>query len=85
MYQLANEIPGALIFFETYAQKANTVMVSNPTSANEIKEKIFSIKISKSIGYNETNFNVTRKCCAAFFEPLKYSYYQFWEESTQMI
>lgn len=60
-------------------------MVSNPTSANEIKETVLSIKISKSIGYNETNFSVTRNCCAAFFEPLKYSYYQFREESTQML
>ena len=42
-------------------------MVSNPTSANEIKETVLSIKISKSIGYNETNFSVTRNCCAAFF------------------
>ena len=39
---------------------------------NELKDAFFSLKINKSLGYDDISFNVIKKCFSSLCEPLKY-------------
>ena len=41
-------------------------------SINEVKEAFFSLKINKSPGYDEIDFNVIKSCFSELNMPLKY-------------
>ena len=47
-------------------------METKQLSMNELKDAFFSLKINKSLGYDDTGFNVLRKCFSSLCEPLKY-------------
>ena len=39
---------------------------------NELRDAFFSLKLNKSLGYEEISFNVVKKCFNVFCEPYKH-------------
>ena len=37
---------------------------------NELKEAFFTLKINKSSGYDDINFNIVKRCFGALYKPL---------------
>ena len=68
---MANEIPNASKPFDSYINKVNTIMESQPLSINELKDAFFSLKINRSPCHDGVSFNV-KKCFDEFCEPLKF-------------
>ena len=56
--EIPSKIPTAKTTFETYMQK----LCSNPLTINELKDAFFSLKVNNSPGYDETSFEVVKKC-----------------------
>ena len=69
---LAKKIPQSTILFENYLKKANSSMDMKSLSINELKEAFFSLKMKKSSGYDEINYDVIRKCFNELMSPLKF-------------
>ena len=47
-------------------------MSSIPLSINELKESLFLLKLNKSPGYDEKNFNAIKRCFRVLHVPLQY-------------
>ena len=47
-------------------------METKSVSMNELKFVFYSLKSSKSPGYNDINYNVIKKCFDSLCGPLKY-------------
>ena len=58
--------------FESYFKKVDITMSTDPLTINEIKEAFFSLKVSKSPGYDEISFNVIKNCFSELNMLLKY-------------
>ena len=71
---LAKQIPESKNTFESYLFKTSATMQHNSVSINELRDAFFSLKLSKSPGYDEINFNVVKKCFSKLCEPLKYAF-----------
>ena len=69
---LASKIPNASTTFESYINKPDSVMKTKQLSMNELKDASFSLKMSKSPGYDDISFNVLKKCFSSLCEPLNY-------------
>ena len=69
---LAKKIPERKNTFETYLVKTSTSMQHKSVSINELRDTYFSLKLSKSPGYDEINSNVVKKCFSQLCEPLKH-------------
>ena len=69
---LAKKIPEIENTFETYLVKTSTSMQHKSVSINESRDTYFSLKLSKSPGYDEINSNVVKKCFSQLCEPLKH-------------
>lgn len=52
--------------------QANTNLFEKSLSMNELKEMFFSIKVNKSTGYDEINFNITKNCFGELHKPIMY-------------
>ena len=72
--ELASKIPTAKTTFETYVEIVDSTMESNPLFLNELKDAFFPLKIKKSLGYEETIFNVVKKCFGELYDPLKFMF-----------
>ena len=59
--KLASQKPKSSKTFETYINKMNVIMDSKPLSINELKDVFFSLKINKSSGVDDVNFNIIKK------------------------
>ena len=70
--KLASKIPNASKTFESYISKPDSIMKTKQLSMNELKDDFFSLKINKSLGYDDISFNVLKKCFGSLCEPLKY-------------
>ena len=70
--KLASKIPNASTTFESYIKKTDSIMETKQLSINELKDAFFSLKINKSLGYDDISFNVLKKCFSSLCEPLKY-------------
>ena len=70
--KLAIKIPNASTTFESYINKPDSIMKIKQLSMNELKDAFFSLKINKSLGYDDISFNVVKKCFSSLCEPLKY-------------
>ena len=70
--KLASKIPHASTAFESYINKPDSIMKTKQLSVNELKDAFFSLKISKSPGYDDIGFNVVKKCFSSLCEPLRY-------------
>ena len=57
---LANKIPHVSKAFDSYITKVNTSMEFQQLSIKELKDAFFSLKISKSPGYDGVSFNVIK-------------------------
>ena len=69
---MASKIPNASKTFETYVNKADSIMETKQLTMNELKDAFFSLKINKSPDYDDISFNVFKKCFSSLCEPLKY-------------
>ena len=47
-------------------------METKPLSINELKDSFYSLKSNKSPSYNDSSYNVIKKCFGRLCEPLKY-------------
>ena len=70
--ELASQIPISKTAFETYVETVNSTMDSIPHSINELKDAIISLKISKSLGYDEVRFNVVKKCFDELYDRINF-------------
>ena len=70
--ELASQIPISKTAFETYVETVNSTIDSNPHSINELKDAIISLKISKSLGYDEVRFNVVKKCFDELYDRINF-------------
>ena len=70
--ELAKKIPTASRTFESFSNKIDTTMPADLITINELKEAFFSLKITKSPGYNEVSSNVIKNCFSELNYPLKY-------------
>ena len=70
--ELARKIPTATRTFESFLNKIGITMPADSITINELKEAFFSLKRSKSPGYDEISSNVIIKCFSQLNEPLKY-------------
>ena len=60
--ELVKNIPNTRRPSERYIKKVDTTMPTDSLTINEVKEAFFSLKISKSPGYDEASFNVIKNC-----------------------
>ena len=51
-------------------KKCDSIHPKNPLSVNELKGAFFSLKVSKTFGYDHINFNVVRNCFGTFLKTL---------------
>ena len=70
--ELAKKIPKSSQPFESYMKKVSSEMENKPLSINELKDVFFSLKISKSTGYDDINYNVVSKYFGELCTPLKH-------------
>ena len=70
--ELARKIPNATRTFQSFLNKIDITMPADSITFNELKESFFSLKTSKSPGYDEISSNVIIKCFSELNEPLKY-------------
>ena len=70
--KLASKIPNASTTFESYINKPDSIMETKRLSMNELKDDFFSLKVTKSTGYDDISFSVLKKCFSNLCEPLKY-------------
>ena len=70
--ELAKKIPKSFQPFESYMKKVSSEMENKPLSINELKDVFFSLKISKSTGHDDINYNVVSKCFGELCTPLKH-------------
>ena len=59
---LAKQIPENENTFENYLVKTPAIVQHESVSRKELKDAFFSLKLNKSWGYDEINFNVIKKC-----------------------
>ena len=57
---------------KSYINKPEPIMETKQLSMNELKDAFFSLKINKSLGYDDISFNVLKNCLSSLCEPLKY-------------
>ena len=69
---LAVKIPTASRTFESFLNKIDTTISSDPITINKLKEVFFSLKTNKSAGYDEVSSNVIKNCFSELNCPLKY-------------
>ena len=70
--KLADYIPTTTRSFESQVQNTNETIKEEPVSISELKGALFSLKINKSVGYDEICFNAIRNCFGERCDPLKY-------------
>ena len=70
--ELTEKIPTASRTFESFLNKIDTTMPTDPISINELKEAFFSLKTNKSPGYDEISSNVIKNCFSELNYPIKY-------------
>ena len=70
--KLASKIRNAATTFESYINKLDSIIETKRLSMNELKDDFFSLKGTKSAGYDDISFNVLKKCFSNLCEPLKY-------------
>ena len=58
------------VTFENYLKTFHTNQPEHNISINELKYSFFSLKPSKSLGYDEINFNFIKKCFGSLHKPL---------------
>ena len=69
---LAEKTPKASKSFDSYLKNIDSIMPTKPISTNELKEAFFSLKINKTPGYDDINFNIIKKCFGELLSPLKF-------------
>ena len=69
---LARQIPESNNTFKSYLFKTSATMQHKSVLINELREALFSLKLSKSPGYDEISLNVVKKCFSELCKPLKY-------------
>ena len=69
---LARQIPESNNTFKSYLFKTSATMQHKSVLINELRDTLFSLKLSKSPGYDEISFNVVKKCFSELCKPLKY-------------
>ena len=70
--KLASKIPNVSTTFESHTNKPDFAMETKQLSMNELKDAFFSLKINKSPGYDDINFNVLKECFSSLCERLMY-------------
>ena len=73
---LAKDINLSSVNFENYLNILQTNQPEQNLSINELKDAFFSLKLNKSFGYNEINFNVIKKCFESLHKPLPHIFNQ---------
>ena len=72
---LANKISTPLANFDTYRNnKCNIIQPENALSINELKDAFYSLKTSKSAGYDGISSNIIKQCFGTLNRPLHYIY-----------
>ena len=56
--KLASQIQKLFKTFETYINKVNVIMDSNPLSINKLKDTFVPLKINKGSGVEDVSFNI---------------------------
>ena len=67
---LAKVIDLSSVTFENYLKNVHTDQPEHNLRINELKDAFFSLKLNKSPGYDEINFNVIKKCFGSLHKPL---------------
>ena len=73
---LAKDIDFSSVTFENYLNILHTNQPEQNLSINKLKDAFFSLKLNKSFGYNEINFNVIKKCFESLHKPLLHIFNQ---------
>ena len=68
--KLAKDIGTSNKSFNEYIKKYDTTKPEKVISVNELKDAFFSLKINKSTGYDDINFNAVKKCFRVLHKPL---------------
>ena len=75
--KLGDDIPTVTRSFESYFQKFNETIKDELITINE---RLFSVKINKSAGYDKISFNVIKNCFGEFCDPRKYIFNLLFEK-----
>ena len=73
---LAKDIDLSSVTFENYLKTLQPNEPEHNLSINELKDAFFSLKLNKSSGYNDINFNVIKKCFESLHKPLLHIFNQ---------
>ena len=68
--KLAPKIPQPSRPFQSYMKTVNSELESKKVTINELKEAFFSLKINKSAGFDDINYNVVKNCFGELSDPL---------------
>ena len=69
---LAKKVDSSSVNFHKYLEAYNITQPEKDLTVNELKDALFSLKLNKTPGYNEVNFNVVKKCFGSLHKPLLY-------------
>lgn len=70
--ELASKITSSSKNFKSFVKKIDSDLPIKALSINELKEVFYSLKINKSPGYVDINFNVIKQCFRELSDPLKF-------------
>ena len=67
---MANDIGTSAKRFNEYIKNHDTTQPEKAISVNKFIDNLFSSKINKSAGYDDTSYNVVKKCFGVLHKPL---------------
>ena len=77
--KLANEIVPPSASFKTYLSTCSNIQEEKPLSINELKDAFYALKINKSPGHDQINFNIIKQCFGTLYKPLHHIFNLFLE------
>ena len=70
--KLAKNIQKSSINFESFMKTCDSTQAERELTINELKDTFFSLKINKSLGYDDISFNVVKTCFGRLLKPLMF-------------
>ena len=69
---LAKRFPNSSNPFPSFLNQTHSIIEKNSLSVIELKKAFLSLKTNKSLRYDDTYFNVVKKCLKEIGEPLQH-------------
>ena len=65
----AKKVDSSSVNFNKYLEAYNIIQQERDLTINKLNHAFFSLRLNKSIGYDEVSFNVIKKCSGSLYKP----------------